>query len=148
MVAIKFLEKLGWTGSANLDVIYDTRDHLPKVIEINPRVGAMVRIAFEAGVDIARMQLQLAFELSVEKTREYQEGIVLRNLLLDIPWLFSGSLRGKCNKKPSFFRFFGKEIYYQTLRIEDPFASLGFLLGNLRKYLNPTNFRKKFLNRN
>ena len=144
-VIIKFLEKLRWIGNANLDIIYDVRDNTPKIIEINPRVGAMVKIAFESGVDIAKMQYQLAFEPKVQEQREYKKEIVLRNLLLEIFWLFSSTIRDLRNSNPSFICFFGRNVFYENFRIDNPFTSLGYFFGNLRKYLNPKIFSKKFL---
>ncbi len=145
-VVFKFLEKLKWVGSANLDIIYDNRDRTPKIIEINPRVGAMVRIAFESGVDIAEMQYQLAFESEVKELNGYRKGIVLRNLLLDISWLFSSPVKELIKSDPLYFNFFGNNLFYQNSRIDDPFTSLGYFLGNIRKYLDLKVFRKKFLN--
>lgn len=138
-----FLEKLGWVGSANLDVIFDKRDNTPKIIEINPRVGAMVRIVFEAGVDIAEMSMQLAFSNLVDEKKIYREGIVLRNLMLEFLWLFSSPVKAWFKSTPPFFSFFGKNIYLQNVRPDDPFTGIGLLLGNVRKYLKPENFRKK-----
>lgn len=146
-ITISFLEKLGWVGSANLDIIYDTRDRTPKIIEINPRVGAMARVAFESGVDIALLQSQLAFDSDVQNMMEYRKGIVLRNLFLEIPWLISSSFSTIKESRPKFFSFVGSHVFYQNFRLDDPFISMGYLFSNLRKYFNPVELRKKFKKR-
>lgn len=144
-VVTTFLQKLKWIGSANLDVVFDKRDETPKIIEINPRVGAMVRIAFKAGVDIGKLQHELAFKREVQAQSEYNDNIVLRNLVLDIPWLISSGRPKLWMIKPSYFSFFGNNVFYQNASYDDPFISLGYVLSNLIKFMNPTVFAKKFL---
>lgn len=146
-VVVRFLEELKWIGNANLDVIFDRRDNTPKIIEINPRVGAMVRLAFESGIDIAEMQYQLAFEEQVQEVKCYRENLILRNLLLEFSWLFSSSVMKWRRSKPSFFAFFGRDVFYENFRIDDPFTGLGYLLSNVRKYMNLKSFRQKFSGR-
>ena len=148
LIVKKFLEKIKWIGNANIDIIYDKRDDTPKIIEINPRVGAMVKIAFKSGIDIANLQYQLAFESKVSEFNDYQKEIILRNMFLEIPWLLSTKYKSILSSKPSFFTLWGKGIYYQNSCMADPFIFLGYFLSNLRKYLNPKVFKEKFLRNN
>lgn len=138
-----FVNKLQWVGSANIDFIFDRRDNLPKIIEINPRVGAIVKVANVSGVDIATLNLDLAFSTEVRDSLTYKPGLILRNLMLELLWLFSSSPDKWFKSSPAFFKFFGKEIYYQTISKRDPFVWVGFMLSNLRKYLNIEAIRRK-----
>lgn len=146
-VVIRFLERLEWIGPANLDVIYDRRDNTPKIIEINPRVGSMVKIVFKAGVNIADMMINLAFNSNIRDSKDYYRGIVLRNLLLDIPWLISSSINTIKNTEPSFFQFWGHRVFYENFSKDDPFTGIGYFLDSLRKYFNLAAFKNKFQNR-
>lgn len=142
-----FLKKLKWVGSANLDVIWDPRDNTPKIIEINPRTGAMIRIAFEAGVDIAELTLQLAFKNEVSNSLDYKEGVVLRNLPLETFWLFSSPLKHWFQTKPSFLNVFGRKIFLENTRLDDPLTGIGYVLGLLIKFCNIKNLKSKFSRR-
>jgi predicted ATP-grasp superfamily ATP-dependent carboligase len=142
-VVREFLYKLKWVGSANLDVILDRRDNTPKIIEINPRTGAMIRIAFEAGVNIADLTMQLAFEDKVKDCLDYKENIILRNLMLEFFWFFSSPLRKWLTTKPSFFIFFRKNVFFENVRLDDPFTGIGYVLGLLKKFSNIDQFREK-----
>jgi hypothetical protein len=44
---------------------------------------------------------------------------------------------------PSFFKFFGRNVCYQTLAADDPMPFAGFVLGMLRKYANPKVWKAK-----
>ena len=46
----KLLKFIDWKGYGDVDLIQDPRDGLAKVMEINPRITACVKICFAAGV--------------------------------------------------------------------------------------------------
>lgn len=130
----KLLEGIKWVGSADVDLILDPRDNTPKILEINPRVTAGIKIGFEAGIDYADLQLRLALGKEIPIIKNYKLGIVLRNLCLDILWYIYSNGRARKKTQPSFWKFFGRNIKYQTMRIDDPFPILGFVIGNVIKY--------------
>ena len=133
----KLLEGIKWVGSADVDLILDPRDNVPKILEINPRVTAGIKIGFEAGIDYADLQLRLALGKNIPVINSYKLGIVLRNLCLDILWYKYSSRIARTRTKPPFFQFFGKNVKYQTFRIDDPLPLVGFILSNLVKYTKP-----------
>ncbi|MFJ9410278.1 ATP-grasp domain-containing protein [Streptomyces sp. NPDC101393] len=53
----RFIQRIGFTGTADLDWRFDRRDGLYKLLDFNPRMGAQFRL-FEntAGVDVIRAQ--------------------------------------------------------------------------------------------
>jgi predicted ATP-grasp superfamily ATP-dependent carboligase len=52
---IDFMRAIGYKGGVDIDYRYDSRDRRYKVIDINPRIGAMVRVGAGAnGMDVAR----------------------------------------------------------------------------------------------
>jgi predicted ATP-grasp superfamily ATP-dependent carboligase len=133
----KLLEGIKWVGSADVDLILDPRDNTPKILEINPRVTAGIKIGFEAGIDYADLQIRLAFGRDIPIIKDYKLGVVLRNLCLDILWYKYSDKAARKRTKPSFWQFFGRNIKYQTMRIDDPFPFAGFILANLIKYTKP-----------
>jgi predicted ATP-grasp superfamily ATP-dependent carboligase len=128
------LEGIGWIGSADVDLILDPRDGIVKVLEINPRVTAGIKIGFEAGIDYADLQLRLAFGQQIPEIVDYKLGVILRNLCLDLLWYRYSDKAARKKTYPPFWQLFGKEVHYQTFRKDDPFPCLGFLLSNVRKY--------------
>lgn len=139
----KLLLKLKWTGPANVDLIFDPRDQIPKVIEINPRIGATVKLSFLAGIDMSNLVCKFADGSEIEDQKNYIEGIVMRNLMLDILWYFFSSIDAKKKVHPPFAKFFGEKIYYQSLRFDDPFPIVGFIGGNIIKYADFNKIKKK-----
>ena len=54
-MSINFLRAIGYSGIVDIDYIYDDRDGLYKVLDVNPRIGANFRIFVgENGLDVAR----------------------------------------------------------------------------------------------
>jgi len=139
----RLLETIGWMGSANVDLIVDPRDNIAKVIEINPRVGATVKIAHLAGVDIAGMTMKLLENEEITCVREPEAGVVMRNLMLELMWFIFSSFESKRNTRPSFFRFFGKNVHYQNYSIDDPLPFMGYLMGNVMKYADLNILKRK-----
>jgi len=139
----RLLEGIKWIGAADVDLILDPRDNVPKILEINPRVTAGIKIGFEAGIDYADLQLRLALGKNIPTIKDYKLGIVLRNLCLDILWYLYSDKSARRKTKPPFWQFFGKNIKYQTLRVDDPFPLVGFILGNLIKYTKSGSWSQK-----
>ena len=139
----KLLQKLNWIGSANVDLIVDPRDKTPKVIEINPRVGAIVKIAFLSGVDIADMSIKMINKIPISNNKKNPSGIVMRNLMLDLLWFIFSSIESKRNTRPSFFKFFGNKLHYQNFGADDPFPFIGYLLSNALKYTDINILKRK-----
>ncbi|MBN2562306.1 MAG: ATP-grasp domain-containing protein [Phycisphaerae bacterium] len=139
----RLLEGIRWSGAADVDFILDPRDNVPKVLEINPRVTAGIKIGFAAGIDYADLHLRLATGQPVPSITSYKLGVYSRNLCMDILWyLFSTKADRRSTPLP-FFKFFGKDVCYQTFGLDDPLPLLGFVLGMLRKYASPAVWKAK-----
>lgn len=63
---------------------------------------------------------------------------------LDVMWFLMSSER--FSFKPSWFKFFGKNIYYHDGSFRDPMPMIAGCLAGVIKYLNPS-FRKAKLNK-
>jgi predicted ATP-grasp superfamily ATP-dependent carboligase len=85
---LPFFEALGWTGMASMECKYDERDGLYKLIEINPRPWAILKVSVDAGVNIPLLYYKLAQGERVEPTDEFRENQYYIRLIwgnLDIP---------------------------------------------------------------
>jgi len=71
---LPFFKELGWVGMASLECKYDERDGKYKVIEINPRPWATLKISVDCGVDIPALYYRIASGEAVEPSEEFEEG--------------------------------------------------------------------------
>lgn len=132
------LKTIGWVGFADFDLIENPDTGELLIMEINPRIPACVRSAFKSGMDFATM---IADATLGEPLREYHynPGKRLRHLGFDVLWFLKCPNRFK--SKPSWFNFFGKDMYYQDWIMGDFKAFFWGTWGNFKKQMDPE-FRK------
>lgn len=132
------LMTIGWVGFADFDLIEnpDTQELL--IMEINPRIPACVRSAFKSGMDYATMIADATLGLPL-RNYTYSPGKRLRHLGFDVLWFLKSPDRFKA--KPSWFRFFSKDTFYQDW-IKGNFSAFFWgSWGNFKKQMDPE-FRK------
>lgn len=132
------LKVIEWVGFADFDLIEDPDTGELLIMEINPRIPACVRSAFKSGMDFATMIADSTLDEPLRKY-EYQSGKRLRHLGFDVLWFLKSPNRFK--SKPSWFCFFGKDLYYQDWIMGDFKAFFWGTWGNLKKQMDPE-FRK------
>lgn len=132
------LKAIGWVGFADFDLIENPDTHELLIMEINPRIPACIRSAFKSGMDYATMIADATLGLPLRDYR-YSPGKRLRHLGFDVLWFLKSPDRFKA--KPSWFRFFGKDTYYQDWLCGDFKAFFWGTWGNFKKQMNPE-FRK------
>lgn len=132
------LKTIGWVGFADFDLIEDPDSKELLIMEINPRIPACVRSAFKSGMDYATMIADATLGLPL-RNYTYAPGKRLRHLGFDVLWFLKSPDRFKA--KPSWFRFFGKDLYYQDWIIGDFSAFFWGTWGNFKKQMDPE-FRK------
>lgn len=132
------LEKINWRGFADFDIL-EKEDGDYRIIEINPRVPASLRAAAISGINFPE---QIVSDILYKnfKKYNYKTGQYLRYLGLDIAWFLSSPNRFRCS--PSWFKFFGKNIFYQEGGIRDLPAMCYSMIEGIKKQLNPK-FRKE-----
>ena len=136
-VCSQVLEKLGWVGFADFDVLKDKEGNY-KIIEINPRVPASLRAASVSGVNFPCLIVKDLLEEPVI-SYNYDVDKYLRFLGLDIAWFLSSNKRFVV--KPSWFKFFGDNLFYQEGGRDDYKSMLYSLYSGIKKILTPS-FRK------
>jgi len=140
----ELLEGLDWRGAADVDYIFDPRDQSAKILEINPRVTAGIKVGFVAGIDYADLHVKLAMGEEIPEIKTYKLGVYCRNFFLEMLWYLLSDRDMKKNTTPPFFSIVRRNMVDQVFSIDDPLAGLGFFLNMVRKYLNIKNFRAKF----
>ena len=136
------LKEMHWYSYADIDLITDPRDGRAKIMEINPRITGSVKICFEAGVDFADMLVRLAMGYEVPQVKQYQSGIFLRHPGIDLLWFLTSPDRFKA--KPSWFRFWGKDLRFEVLNLADPGPTVAYALANVRDLFSPEARRYKY----
>lgn len=134
----KVLQTIGWIGFADFDLIENPDTGELLIMEINPRIPACVRSVFKSGMDYATMIADATLGLPLREYN-YESGKSLRHLGFDILWFLKSPNRFKT--KPSWFKFFDKDLYYQDWIKGDFKAFFWGTMGNVKKQLNPE-FRK------
>lgn len=131
------LNALNWVGMADFDILEKGKGDF-RIIEINPRVPASLRGAEMSGVNFPHI---IVSDLLMGGVPHYDHlpGNYLRFLGLDIAWFLSSPNRLKCS--PSWFKFFGKQLYYEDGGWRDFSAMLTYIWSGIKKQLSPE-FRK------
>ncbi len=139
-LCMSVLEAIGYVGFADFDIL-QTENGEPRIIEINPRVPASLRGAAISGVNFPALIADNALGIPT-KNYEYRPGKTLRYLGLDLMWFISSPRRFSAT--PSWFKFWGKDIYYQEGGMKDWKPMISSLIANFNKIeFRGGRFRKK-----
>lgn len=130
--SVKIIKLFNLKGCVGIDYMIDTRDGMAKVIEINPRSIACVKIGFESGVNIALQVLQKELDRDVTEYKTIMKEMRIRMTQVDILWFLKSKNRFKC--KPSWFDF--RHTKDQMFSISDPLPWFTFLIQGLKTYQN------------
>ena len=125
----KLTQSLGWYGFADFDFIVDPRDGIAKLMECNPRFPESLVINVFAGADFPWMVYQLARTGTADPIPGYVEGRVARFLVGDLMWFLHS--KDRWTARPSFFKFFGKNLKYYVEQANDPGPTLCYLCDSV-----------------
>jgi predicted ATP-grasp superfamily ATP-dependent carboligase len=134
----RLTEILNLRGYIGVDLIDDPRDCIPKIIEVNPRIMACVKIGFDAGIDLGTQLLEKEFDGIVTEYHNYKTNINVRMSQTDILWFLKSSNR--FHTEPSWFSI--RNTKDQTFAWDDPLPWFAFLLRGLTRYKSEMKKRK------
>lgn len=126
----KLLKAIGWRGYGDVDLIQDPRDGVAKIMEINPRITASVKVCFVAGVDFARQIIESETGRDVTEYKDYMLNVCLRYMHTDILWFVQSPNRFK--SKPSWFSF--KNTSDQIFSLKDPWPFFTYSWQAIKKF--------------
>ena len=98
----KLLKALNWQGFANVAFMVDKESGEPRLLEINGRIPASVKMAYMCGCNVSRQLLEMVYDEEVTQYPENDKfGMYIRHLDTDIAWFIKSPERFKT--KPSWF---------------------------------------------
>lgn len=142
------LEAIGWQGVAMVEFKVDTRDGLPKLMEINGRFWGSLQLAIDAGVDFPQMLLATAIGGPLTPPPSYTVGVRERWAWGDVDSLLQ-TLRGKgpSSFHPAraralwdFAKVWGRQLHYDNPKADDPWPFVfetGNRLRDILDYVRP-----------
>ena len=137
--SVKLLKAIGWRGYGDVDLIQDPRDHVAKVMEINPRITASVKVCTYSGVDFARQIVEYETGRQVTEYKDYKKGVCLRYMHTDLLWFIESPNRFKA--KPSWFSW--KNTTDQIWNPRDPLPWFGYTIQGFAKFGKEKKKRKR-----
>lgn len=138
-ICYNVLKDIDWLGFADFDLIGDPVTGELLIMEINPRLPACVKGSIVAGIEWGEIIVNEYLGLP-RKNYEYKTGVYLRHLGLEMLWFLHADKH--FGLEPSWFKFFGRNIFYQDMNGWcDPMPFLKGTWNNIAKLFNPE-FRK------
>lgn len=137
---IDLINKLKYVGFANMDLVWDEKEKRAKILEVNGRTGASVKLDYLAGIDVAKLIIQNEMGYEVEDMIDYQDDKQVSCFLIDLLWFFKSSKR--FSTEPSWFD--RKRIYDLIFSWDDPKPSIGFLITSIKGFGESMKKRKRF----
>lgn len=126
----RLLRAAGWSSCCEIEMIVDPRDGVAKVMEINGRASASIRIMSLSGINVGLQMLELAYGEPVTRYPDPEPDIRMRCMITDTLWLLKAPDRFK--RRPSWFSF--KRTHFVIFSLRDPLPAFTFLLSSLPKY--------------
>lgn len=131
--ALKMLREINWEGVAMVEFKIDSRDNIPKLMEINGRFWGSLQLAISSGVDFPYLLFKTVIAEDVEPVLDYRKGIKYRYLLGDFIHLFY-VMKGNRNygfeypkRLPTlrnFMKFYEKNLVYDDISFSDPMINI------------------------
>lgn len=125
----KLLKKVHWRGCCEIELIEDPSTGEIKVMEINGRTSACVKICQLLGINIAKNMVELSLNKRVSKQLPKFKDVRMRCIHTDLLWLIKSSNR--FNTNPHWFN--NIHTHDQIFSVFDPLPFIGFSLQSLMK---------------
>lgn len=124
--AEKLLRGLGWHGFANVSFMIDKVTGEHRLLEINGRIPASVKMAFMCGFNVSRQMLEMIYDEDVIQYPENDKfGMYIRHFDSDLAWFLKSPDRFK--SKPSWFSWKNTQEILYSKDDKKPFWSHLFL---------------------
>ena len=135
--AEKLLKLMNWHGYASVCFIESEEDHIPRVMEINGRVSASIKMSVCCGAHVVRQTLERAYGLPVTSYLfEYSNGIRVRHAQASTMWFLKSPQRFRDGFKPH-------KTHDFVFSWADPIPWFSYSIGCLKKYNGEMERRKR-----
>lgn len=137
--AVKLLAAMDWHGFANVSFMVDETDGCAKLLEINGRINASVKICFLCGCNVSEQLLQCAYneEITAYPPND-REGLCTRHFHADVLWFLKSKDRFKSH--PSWFSW--KNTKDVVFSIKDPLPFFAYSIRQLKDFRGNMKKRK------
>ena len=131
------LKAMQWQGVAALSFMVDRNTNVPKLLEINGRIPASIRLSWQCGFNVAKLLLEMAYDEQVEQYPPNKVfGQLTRHFHADALWFLKSKTR--FNSEPSWFSWKNtKDVVFWD---DDMKPWLAYSLEKLKGYKD---FKKK-----
>ncbi|MEN6292754.1 MAG: ATP-grasp domain-containing protein [Methanobacterium sp.] len=127
-IAFRLLKAMGWVGVAMVEFRIDSRDGVPKIMEVNPRFWGSLQLSILSGVDFPYLLYKMIMQGDIDSVMEYKSGVKCRWLLPgDILWFLTTP--NKLQNLPEFLKI---DTPFDIISKEDPGPTFGFMLASMR----------------
>ena len=127
----RLLKEFGWQGYANVGFMLDKRTNTPKLLEINGRIPAPIKLTWICGINVAKQLIEMAFDQEVTFYPENTKfGMMARHSQADLMWFIKSPNRFKA--KPSWFGW--KNTTDLVFWRDDPWPSFVYTVGAVSEY--------------
>ena len=131
------LRAMHWRGVAALSFMVDRKTQQPKLLEINGRIPASIRLSRQCGFNVAKLLLEMAYDADVEQYGPNTVfGQVTRHFHAEIPWFLHSPDRFRSD--PSWFSW--KNTRDVVFWRDDPRPWLNY---TIQKFMGYGEFKKK-----
>ncbi|MGI6071399.1 MAG: ATP-grasp domain-containing protein [Lachnospiraceae bacterium] len=129
--SVKLLKSMNWQGVAALSFMVDIKTGEPKLMEINGRIPASIRLSMQCGYNVAKLLLEMACDAEIEQYPVNTVfGQLTRHFHAEIPWFFKSPDKFRC--EPSWFSWKNtKDVVYWS---DDPKPWFAYTIGKLFTY--------------
>ena len=134
------LNAMGWRGYADVSYLIDDRDGSLKLLEINGRINASVKLYFYCGYNLSEQLLEMAYEVPITSYPiNTKFGFSVRHSQADILWFLHSSDRFRT--KPSFFnRRKTKDVVFS---LRDPWPYITYTIQHIFSHREFTRSRNR-----
>lgn len=149
----KLLNALDWHGIAEVEFRLDSRDNVPRLMEINPRFWGSLSVAVKAGVDLPYLLYRMTMDGDVQGVFNYKVGVKGRYFehdLLHMVSLLTNASPTSCvwDRKrlkvlEDWLKFYEPGIFYDLFEFDDPIPFLFSLVSSplgLLKFLRERSY--------
>lgn len=135
----RLLEAVKWRGYCEIEMIMDPRDGIAKIMEINGRASASIKIMELAGINVAKQMLDLCYGFPVEIYPKAENDIRMRCILTDFLWFIQSPDR--FTRKPSWFSL--HKTHDVLFSIKDPIPFFAYTIESVPQYRKAMKKRKR-----
>lgn len=136
----KLLAEIGWQGFANIGFMIEKETGNPKLLEINGRIPAPMKLTWMCGINAAKQLIEMVYDQEVtDYGKNTKYGMMARHSQADLMWFVKSPNRFKA--KPSWFSWKNTSdlVYWKG----DPKPAIVYTLRAFTQYGKFMKMRKR-----